>query len=131
MRLRSAVLAACVLWAAPVGAEPTIELLLRCPATAAPGRIRCNLEAAPPAGAELAWADAVLRDLSPSLTPLRARLAPADAEGARPERYVWAFAVVARERTTVELSVQVRAVLCRGASCLPVRADAKASIRVE
>lgn len=131
MRLRSAILAACALWAAPLGAEPTMQVLLRCPATAAPGRIRCNLEVVAPPGAELSWADAILRDASPSLTPLRARLAPADAESARPERYVWAFAVVAKERATVELSVQVRAVLCKGSSCLPVRADARASMRVE
>ena len=131
MRPRSAVLALCVLWAAPVGAEPSIEVVLRCPATASPGRIRCDLEAVAPPGARLSWADAVLREASPSLTPLRARLAPADAEGARPERYVWAFAVVARERVPVELSVQVRAVLCKGESCVPVRADARAAIRVE
>jgi hypothetical protein len=100
-----------------------------CDGAARPHPVRSR--AAAPAGARLAWADAVVRDASPSLTPRRARLAPADAEGARPERYGWAFAVVAKERTPVELSVQVRAVLCRDGSCVPVRADAKASIRVE
>ncbi len=131
MRPRSAILALGFLWAAPLGAEPSIEVVLRCPATAAPGRIRCDPEALAPQGARLSWADAVLREASPSLTPLRARLAPADAEGARADRYGWAFAVVAKERATVELAVQVRAVLCRGESCVPVRADAKAQIRVE
>lgn len=131
MRLGSAVLALCVLWAAPLGAEPGIAVALRCPAAAAPGRIRCDLEATAPVGARISWADAVLREASPSLTPLRARLAAADAGEARPERYAWAFAVVAKERTTVDLTVQVRAVLCRGESCVPVRADAKATMRVE
>lgn len=131
MRPRSAIVALGLLWTAPLGAEPSIQIALRCPATAAPGRVRCDLEALAPPGARISWADAVLREASPSLTPLRARLAPADAEGARPDRYGWAFAVVARERTTVELVVQVRAVLCTGESCVPVRADAKASMRVE
>ena len=131
MRPGSAVLALCVFWAAPLGAEPAIEVVLRCPATASLGRIRCDLEVVAPAGARLSWADAVLREASPSVTPLRARLAPADAVEARPERYTWAFAIVAKERATVDLALQVRAVLCRGDGCVPVRADATARMRVE
>lgn len=109
-------------------AEPEIAVDLRCPARATAGRVRCDVDATPPAGTTLSWADVVI--LPGSIPPLRGRLAPADGD-VRPERATFAFAVLAKDRGPSEVRVAVRAVVCRDGSCRTSLVEKRAAVQVE
>jgi hypothetical protein len=115
-------------FAPAVAAEPEIAVELRCPTSAAPGRVRCDLDAMPPAGMTLTWADVVV--LPGSIPPLRGRLAPSDGD-VRPERATFAFAVLAKDRGPAEVKVAVRAVVCREGSCRTSVVEKKAAVLVQ
>jgi hypothetical protein len=93
------------------------EAAVTCEHTLVPGRVRCELEAHAGPGESIAWGDAVLVEVPAFATALRGRIGPSDAEERIPERWRWAFALVARERGHGELTARVRLVVCRGAAC--------------
>lgn len=103
--------------AADAGAPDGPEAVVTCEHALAPGRVRCELEARPAAGESIAWGDAVLASVPPFVTALRGRIGPSDAVERAPERWRWAFALVAREQGHGDLLARVRLVLCRGAAC--------------
>ncbi len=109
----------------PDAASDGPEATVRCDPSPGPGRVRCELEARPRAGESIAWGDAVLASVPPFVTALRGRIGPSDAVERTPERWRWAFALVARERGHADLAARIRLVLCRGAACaareIPVR----------
>lgn len=109
-------------------AEPEVTVDLRCPAHTAPGRVRCDLDATPPPGTTLSWADVVV--LPGSLAPLRGRLAPADGD-VRPERATFAFAVLAKDRGPAEVRVALRAVVCREGGCRTSVVEKKVAVTVD
>ena len=95
------------------GADATVT----CDHALMPGRVRCEIEAHAGAGESLAWGDAVLATVPRFATALRGRIGPSDAIERTPERWRWAFALVAREPGHGELTARVRVVVCRGAVC--------------
>ena len=111
-----------------ISAEPDVTVSLRCPPKVAPGRVRCDVDATPAAGATLSWVDVVV--LPGSLSPLRGRLAPSDGE-VRPERASFAFALVAKDHGPAEVRVAVRAVTCREGGCVATRVERKVDVLVE
>lgn len=88
-----------------------------CEPSLVPGRVRCEIEARAATGESIAWGDAVLATVPPFATALRGRIGPSDAIERTPERWRWAFALVARERGRGELTARVRLVMCHGAAC--------------
>ena len=88
-----------------------------CEHPSVPGRVRCEIEAHPAAGESIAWGDAVLASVPPFATALRGRIGPSDTLERTPERWRWAFALVARERGQGDLTARVRLVICHGTAC--------------
>jgi hypothetical protein len=101
--------------AAEDGGPPPVAVTCEHPVV--PGRVRCELEAQASAGESIAWGDAVLVGVPAFATALRGRIGPADALERTPERWRWAFALVARERGHGDLAARVRLVVCRGSTC--------------
>lgn len=88
--------------------------------------MRCTL-AVTPRGATLQWVDAVVSACPDFVTPLRARLTPAELgpTGAR-----FAFAVAARSRGRGTLGLRVRAVVCEGPACRAVVLEREVEVAV-
>ncbi len=129
MRWYPALAGLLVLATAPaMAAEPEITVDLRCPAHTPPGRVRCDVDATPPPGTTLTWADVVV--LPGSIPPLRGRLAPADGD-VRPERATFAFAVLAKDRGPATVKVAVRAVVCHEGACRTSTVAKEAPVVVE
>jgi hypothetical protein len=105
-------------------ADPVpLDAAMICTPAAGPGRVRCDAEVRAPADARLTWADVVILEAPPSVTPLKGRLAPSDATESRDASWRWAFAVVAKAHGKGELKARVRAVICRGDACASVTRD--------
>ena len=97
--------------------DVTVEL--RCPGSQGTGRVRCTVDAVARAERTISWADVVVVKTPPFATPLRGRLAPEDAIDQAPNRWRWEFALAARTRGRGDVTVRVRAVVCRHGTCLP------------
>ena len=90
---------------------------MTCEHVAAPGRVRCEVEARVPAGHSISWGDVVLQRVPTFAIALRGRIGPHDASVREPGLWRWPFALVAREKGTGDVEGQVRIVVCRGKSC--------------
>ena len=80
------------------------------------GRVRCDVEAQVD-GARITWSDAQIVDCPKFAFPLKGRIGPDDAAVRTPERWRWAFGLVAKEIGSGSISVRVRAVVCQGDAC--------------
>jgi hypothetical protein len=95
------------------------QVTMTCERVAAPGRVRCEVEARVADGETIAWGDVALLQLPPFAVALRGRIGPHDAEVREPRLWRWPFAVVARAKGEGAVEGRVDVVLCRGATCLP------------
>lgn len=111
-------------------ALPALTATLQCDRAVEPGRVRCTVEARVAAGRTLQWADVVIVELPELAQALKGRLGPPDsiARDATSER--WAFGLVAKKTGEGEAKIRVRAVVCEGANCTAVTADAKTLLHV-
>ncbi len=80
------------------------------------GRVRCDVEAQVD-GARITWGDAQILDCPKFAFPLKGRIGPDDAAVRTPDRWRWAFGLVAKEIGSGSISVRVRAVVCVGDAC--------------
>jgi hypothetical protein len=113
------------------GTEPRPTATLTCLHAAEPGRVRCEIEARPPAGgAILKWADAVLVSAPAFVTLLRARAAPADATTHEDTVWRWAIALAARSRGSGDVEARVRMVSCVHEACVPSEVTVRANLVV-
>jgi hypothetical protein len=103
---------------ARIGADPASRLHAQvvCERAGVIGRVRCDVEAQVD-GARITWGDAQILDCPPFAFPLKGRIGPDDAAVRTPERWRWAFGLVAKEVGSGSISVRVRAVVCVGDSC--------------
>jgi hypothetical protein len=93
-----------------------------CEAPQGPGRFRCDVEVRSP-DAKLSWADVVVVKVDDFILPLRGRLGAHDASTREAGLYRWSLGFVAKGRGTGEVTLRVRAVLCRGDACDPAEVD--------
>lgn len=125
-----------LLWLAQpaMGDEAGLQALLSCRPEAAPGRVLCQLQYSAPAGASLAWADALVTGAPDFVRPLRSRIASERFSGASTTVRTLNLALVAGANGVGHISVRARAVLCRGQgarqSCRPESRELQAEIRV-
>jgi hypothetical protein len=103
---------------------------LDCPRAAGPGRVRCEVEARPPAGAVIKWADVEVLTTPPFASPLRARVGPSEASIREEAGWHWTLALAARGRGTGEIAVRVRLVSCVRDVCTPSEVPASAALAV-
>ncbi|MGZ3416565.1 MAG: hypothetical protein ACXVEF_44320 [Polyangiales bacterium] len=99
--MRALFLMAGTLVAMPVQAAPVVHASASCVAANKPGRIRCRALVELPLDAvatqKIAWGQLVIVSSDPSVTPLRGRLGPNDAEVREDGRLAWSFSVAASE----------------------------------
>jgi hypothetical protein len=82
------------------------------------GRVRCDVDVESQIdGARITWSDAQIVDCPKFAFPLKGRIGPDDAAMRTPDRWRWAFGLVAKEIGSGSISVRVRAVVCRGDRC--------------
>lgn len=128
------VLAVASLVGAAAADEPELEAVLSCRPEAAPGRVLCELKYVVPTGRRLAWADAVVTSAPDFARPLRSRLSPERfGQAAATERKL-SLAFVASKAGVGRVTVQARAVVCRGQGagerCRPHVQQLAAELRV-
>jgi hypothetical protein len=99
-------------------ASPLAHATVSCTAANKPGRIRCRavLELPLASTNKISWSEVRIVSSDPSVTPLRGRLGPFDAESRDDKRVVWAFSVAASE--VGERSMRVRMLASLGESAL-------------
>lgn len=101
MRLALAVLLALGLAPSRSEAAPVVHASASCAPAAKPGRIRCRAVLELPLDAtgkeRLSWGELLIVSGAPSITPLRGRLGPLDAEVREDGRIVWSFSVAAAD----------------------------------
>jgi hypothetical protein len=99
--VRALFLIATALVAIPAGAAPIVHASASCVAANKPGRIRCRALVELPLDAvatqKIAWGQLAIVSSDPSVTPLRGRLGPNDAEVHEDGRLAWSFSVAASE----------------------------------
>lgn len=113
--------------------ESPLTATMQCEHVMEPGRVRCTVDARVPVGRTLAWADVAVLALPDFATALKGRIGHEDATAREPQRYAWAFALVARRAGQGEVRARVRAVVCgaeAGADCAPVTLDVRAPVMV-
>jgi hypothetical protein len=133
---RAVTLAICSLGLSPAvfadtgTAEPKVlRATLVCEPLAAPGRLRCDVEARGHAGV-LAWADVEVVRAPKFIAPLRGRAGPREAATREDDLWRWSLGLVARQRDIGDVTVRVRAVVCEGDACTPQVAFAVANVKV-
>ncbi|AKV01182.1 hypothetical protein AKJ09_07845 [Labilithrix luteola] len=102
--------------------------------------MRCTVEARASAGRTLAWADVAVLALPDFATALKGRIGHEDTTAREPQRYAWAFALVARRAGQGEARAKVRAVVCdadtdggakdAASGCAPVTVEVRAPLSV-
>jgi hypothetical protein len=113
-----------------VFADPTVlRATLVCDQPAAPGRLRCDVEARGHKGA-LRWADVEIVNVAGFIAPLRGRAGPREAATREEDLWRWSLGLVARDRGDGDVKVRVRAVVCEGEDCAPEVASAVAHVTV-
>jgi hypothetical protein len=100
-----------------------------CEHAAAPGRVRCEVEARVGPGESITWGDVVLVQMPPFAAALRGRIGPHDAAVHEPALWRWAFAIVARDKGSGDLEGRVRVVVCKEKVC--VAEEVRVAGRVE
>jgi hypothetical protein len=90
---------------------------MTCEHVAAPGRVRCEVEARVLAGHSISWGEIALQSVPPFATALRGRVGPHDASVREPGLWRWPFALVAREKGAGNVEGQVRVVVCKDKEC--------------
>jgi hypothetical protein len=111
-------------------ADPAVlRATLVCDQPAAPGRLRCDVEARGHRGA-LRWADVEIVSVAGFISPLRGRAGPREAATREDDLWRWSLGLVARERGDGDVAVRVRAVVCDGEACAPEVAAAVAHVAV-
>jgi hypothetical protein len=111
-------------------ADPQVlRATLVCDQPAAPGRLRCDVEARGHKGA-LRWADVEVTEVAGFIVPLRGRAGPREAATREDDLWRWSLGLVARDRGAGNVTVRVRAVVCSGELCSPEVAIAVAHIAV-
>jgi hypothetical protein len=88
------------------------------------------VEARPPAGAVIKWADVEVLSTPPFAAPLRARVGPGEASVREEAGWHWTLALAARGRGTGEIGVRVRLVSCVHDACTPSEVSATAALAV-
>ncbi len=115
-----------VLIAAPARAEaPLAHASATCTPANKPGRIRCRavLELPLSATNRIAWSELRVASSDPSVTPLRGRLGPLDAETRDESRVVWSFSVAAADVGDRSMRVRMLATLEPKSGGAPVLFD--------
>lgn len=102
--------------AAPQG--ETVSASATCDKVMGPGRVRCAAELRPGAGETVRWADLQIVETPAFVSALKGRVGPADATR-EPAKWRFSFGLVARARGSADVTLRVRAVVCRGEVCRP------------
>ena len=111
-------------------ADPAVlRATLVCDQPAAPGRLRCDVEARGHRGA-IRWADVEIVDVAGFIAPLRGRVGPREASTREDDLWRWSLGLVARDRGDGDVKVRVRAVVCDGGQCSPEVTAAAAHVTV-
>jgi hypothetical protein len=92
---------------------------MTCEHVAAPGRVRCDVEARVGSGETITWGDLVIARTPPFAGALRGRIGPHDATAHEADLWRWALALVAREKGSGDVEVRVRLVVCKAGVCGP------------
>jgi hypothetical protein len=106
-----------------------LRATLVCEPIAAPGRLRCDVEARGHTGA-IRWADVEVVQVAKFIVPLRGRAGPHEAATREDDFWRWSLGLVARARDAGDIAVRVRAVVCEGETCTPWVAFAVAHVTV-
>jgi hypothetical protein len=112
-----------------VPAPEVLRASFVCEPLAAPGRLRCDVEARGNKGS-LQWADVEVVQVAPFIVPLRGRVGPRDAATREDTLWRWSLGLLARARATGDVTVRVRAVVCEEAICTPELTFATAHVTV-
>jgi hypothetical protein len=120
----------------PPGAPPDIvadpavlRATLVCDPPAAPGRLRCDVEARGHKGA-LRWVDVQIVGAAGFIAPLRGRAGPREAATREDDLWRWSLGLYARDHGVGDVTVRVRAIVCEGEECSPEVALAVAHVTV-
>lgn len=123
--------------AAPVASAtqpPGVAAQLACRPEAAPGRVLCELKYRAAPGLRLVWADALVTKTPDFVRPLRSRVSPERFSDETPGERKLSLGFVASQAGVGQISVQARAVVCRGVgqaeSCRSESQPVVAQIRV-
>jgi hypothetical protein len=100
-----------------------------CDQPAAPGRLRCDVEARGKQGT-LRWADVEIVKAPGFIAPLRGRAGPRDATTRENDLWRWSLGLVSRERGEGDVTARVRAVVCEGEVCTPEEVVALGHVKV-
>ncbi len=100
-----------------------------CDQPAAPGRLRCDVEARGSHGT-LRWADVEIVRVPPFIAPLRGRLGPREATTHEADQWRWSLGLVSRDRGEGDVTARVRTVLCDGDVCTPGEVVALGHVKV-
>jgi hypothetical protein len=112
------------------GIEPApLRATVVCDQPAAPGRLRCDVEARGKQGT-IRWADVEIVSAPAFITLLRGRAGPRDATTREADLWRWSLGLASRDRGEGDVTVRVRAVLCEGDVCTPAEVVAPGHVRV-
>jgi hypothetical protein len=114
---------------ADVDAGAPLRASVTCDQPAAPGRLRCDVEARGRQGT-VNWADVQIVAAPPFITPLRGRAGPHEATTREPDLWRFSLGLVARDRGEGDVTFRVRAVLCDGDVCSPEEVVAAGHVKV-
>jgi hypothetical protein len=110
-------------------APSPLQASIICEAPPTPGRFRCDVEVRAPGG-KLSWGDVVVTKVDDFILPLRGRLGPHDAATHDEDLYRWSLGFVAKTRGVGDVTIRVRAVVCRGTECNPVETQVLGRVAV-
>lgn len=112
-----------------VAAPDVLSATLTCEPLAAPGRLRCDVEARGHVGV-LRWVDVEVVKVPKFIAPLRGRVGPREASTHEDSLWRWSLGLLVRERDAGDVTVRVRAVVCEGDTCTPQIALAVAHVAI-
>jgi hypothetical protein len=114
---------------ADAAAPGALRATVVCDQPAAPGRLRCDVEARGK-GVTFQWADVEVVRSPAFIAPLRGRVGPRDATTREADLWRWSLGLAARDRGEGDVAVRVRAVLCDGDVCSPEEVVALGHVKV-
>jgi hypothetical protein len=106
-----------------------IRASITCDHPPAPGRLRCDVELRAREAA-VRWADVEVVDVAEFVLPLRGRAGPREASTHEDDLWRWGLGLVARDHGEGDVTVRVRAVVCRSDECVPEETTARARVVV-
>jgi hypothetical protein len=120
--------------AAPASEPPLLHASASCTPANKPGRIRCRAVLELPldqtSKKKIAWSEVRVVSSDPSVTPLRGRLGPLDAETRDDARVVWSFSVAAEGFGDRTMRVRLLATLESKPQGTPVLVDQALDVAV-